>query len=576
MIRWFAVLTLVLAQSVHAIDLKDEDTYWQSVTFTIDQALTFLDLFNKVSVIPNGACYIKTDNGKPAPSAEGYGSCVKAVQTLGSFLEPMETMIPKSELSDPQYKTVKVIKDLGSFVLVEGTPDLSAFAKMKPQEKVASIANDRKQTMDAAAVEVQKIVSTGKFPLDFHALLKEMAAKAPKSVIPAKMAVAIASGYLLATDAHSHIDLTQQMQDTEANADQSLTGIGAELTMTDEVTTIVRPIPGGPSENLLKTGDQIVNVDDHDIAGMKLNQVVDMIRGQEHTTVKLVIKRGPETLPFSIQRAKIVIKNEQPSEVKDIDGLKVGVLKLLAFTDGNACTNLRADIKRMESADKVDAFILDLRDNGGGLLDQATCIGGLFVGRQPVVYTKDINTGRVVYTGYGPDSQATAKPMVVLINAMSASASEIVSGALQGYQRAWIVGDRSFGKASVQTGDMLTIDQHLTLFHTTARFYVPMKTANGKLDMRTNQRVGVVPDFSVPKKPDATADELFQMREAEIFPYALTAQTESWDSLRPQETAKVQDCLDKGKRADAKYASSPNQDYQQLKAEEVLACSLGK
>jgi carboxyl-terminal processing protease len=390
------------------------------------------------------------------------------------------------------------------------------------------------------------------------------------------LAVAIASGFLLATDAHSHIDLTQEMSETQSNADQSLVGIGAELTMTDDIATVVRAIPGAPSVQFLKPGDQIIVADGHDLTGMKLSQVVDLIRGQEHTVANLKIKRGPETLAFAITRAKILIKNEQSSEVQDLAGLKIGVLKLLTFTDFNACASLKADIHRMESTDKVDAFILDLRDDPGGLLDQATCIGGLFVGRQPIVYTKDLTSGRIERTEYGPENQVTTKPMVVMINGMSASASEIVSGALQGYKRAWIVGDRSFGKASVQTGDTLTIDQHLTLFHTTARFYVPIMTDNGTIEMRTNQRVGVVPDFMIPKKPDATPDDLFQMREAELFPYALTAQTESWDSLRPRETQKIQDCLDKGKRADAKYASTSGQDYQQLKAEEVLACAAGK
>jgi len=564
MIRVLSGLLFFLnMSSAHAIDIAKEDTYWKDVTLTLDQALSGLDGHLGPKVIPNSACYV---------NAQGFGSCVKAIQTLGALLTPADSLIPKSGMNNPLWKGQKVIRDYGSFVLVEGAQDPATLAALKPQERIQAIQDDLNSTLQAAADEIKGAVP-GNTPIDFHALAHELAAKAPASIPQGKLAVAIAGGFMLATDAHSHFDLTQEMNDSNTDADQSLTGIGCELMMQNGLPTVVKPIVGGPSEKILNSGDVIMQANGQDFAGWPLDKVVEALRGPEHTVVQLSVLRGQEKLNPQITRAKIVIKNVDGHVVQDFQP-KVGYLHLGSFIDAQGCDKLKAQIQNMQTNDKVDSFILDLRGNPGGEINQAICIGGLFAGRQPIVYVKDLQTGKIAETGTGPAPAATDKPMVVLINGGSASASEIVSGALQGLERAWIVGDRSFGKASVQSGSPLSLDPHLMFFHTTARFYVPMKVGDGPLQMRTNQRVGVVPDFSVPFKPNATPDELFTMREGEMYPYSLTAETNSWDSVRPAQVATIQNCVTGEGGADKLYASRPGYDYQLLKAEEVLACSL--
>lgn len=569
--KTLVALVFSLTCTAHAIDLNhsNEDAYWKEIKFTVDLALTFLDYQvggkGNAATISNGACYMQP---------EDFGACVKALQTLGLMLNPSMSIIPKTALSDASWKSVKVVRDLGLMVLVEGRLDTAVLAAFKPQERVAYVQEDRTRIL-AAGKAVIASIRTNRFPIDFHSLALEMRANAPADVPEGKIAVAVASGFMLAIDPHSHFDLTKLMQESDRNADQSLTGIGAELTMQDGMPTVVKPIAGGPSEKILQNGDVILQADGQVLKGLPLDKVVGLLRGAEHTQVRLKIQRGANQLETQITRAKIVLLNVEPRVSEDL-GRTIGYVRLGSFMDDQACTKIKADIQRMQNQDKVEALILDLRNNGGGALDQAICIGGLFAGQQPIVYVKDLNTGKIVGTGKGLWPAITNKPMVVLINSGSASASEIVSGALQGLERAWLVGDRSFGKASVQSGAPLRVDPNLMFFRTTARFYVPMKGIGGTLQMRTNQRVGVVPDFEVPVKPNSTPEGLFSMREGDLFPYSLTAETKSWDLLRPSEAAVIQNCLDTGKRADGLYASRPGQDYQLLKAEEVLACELGK
>jgi carboxyl-terminal processing protease len=233
--------------------------------------------------------------------------------------------------------------------------------------------------------------------------------------------------------------------------------------------------------------------------------------------------------------------------------------------DRNACEVIGQKIEKL-TADGAKGLVFDLRGNGGGLLDEAICIGGLFAGQKVIVKVKDLEANSFEDKPSFHDS-ITSLPLVILIDAGSASASEVVSGAMQDHRRAWILGERSFGKGTVQAPQPF-LSRDIVLFRTIQRFYQPLG--------RTNQLVGIFPDFEVPATPDATADERFRLREADIYPHALKAESGDWKQPRPDEVSAVGACVAKDSLAKKAYAAAKAKkaavDYQLLSAEEVLKC----
>jgi carboxyl-terminal processing protease len=282
--------------------------------------------------------------------------------------------------------------------------------------------------------------------------------------------------------------------------------------------------------------------------------------------VKLKVLRDGKEISLDIVRDTIKQDNLEAKVVSDL-GRKIGVIKLRSFMDKNACGKMGQKLLSLESTDKVEGIVLDLRGNGGGLLDQAVCMGGLFFGKKVVVKVRDLQGG-TFKDMFGSLPAATALPVVALIDAGSASASEVLSGALQDQQRAWVVGERSFGKGSVQAPSIFAGNEKIVLYKTVQRFYQPLG--------RTNQIVGIEPNFVRPIKPNATEEERFALRERDYFPNALDAESQAWVETRKEKVAKVESCVASGKLAEKKYAeltaARSNADYQLLAAQEVLNC----
>lgn len=256
-------------------------------------------------------------------------------------------------------------------------------------------------------------------------------------------------------------------------------GIGAEISMRSDKLTIIRTLPGNPAEKSgLNAGDVIVSVNDVSATGLTVDQVVSKIRGEAGTTVKLSVQRGAELKEFVITRA--VISN--PSVSSSVtNGL--GTLTISRFDDKTA------ELARLAAQDfkkqGVKAIILDLRGNGGGYLAAAQEVAGLWLDNK-VVVTERTNGATVDTLKSGSDAILAGIPTTVLINAGSASASEIVAGALQDHGVAKLVGEKSFGKGSVQ--ELLPLSGGAQLKVTVARWYTP----NGK---NINQE-GIKPDVA--------------------------------------------------------------------------------
>lgn len=319
------------------------------------------------------------------------------------------------------------------------------------------------------------------------------------------------NSFATAIDPHTSYLSPDDSESFNDNLNLSLEGIGAVLTSEDEYTVINSILPGSPAEKSrkLKAKDKIVGVRQadgsyEDIIGWRLNEVVKKIKGPKGTKVTLDIERGEgsqlTTFSVDIIRDKVRLQDSEAKiEVKEHDGRKVGVLKIKSFY-----TNLHQDIMRELSRLKkdgtdIEALIIDLRNNGGGLLPEATLSSGLFIKQGPIVLVRDAR-GNVIPQFDTDPSVAYDGPLVVLINRLSASSSEIMAAALRDYGRALVIGDTSFGKGTVQQSKPLSRvydfndNEFGSIHYTIAKFY--------RITGGSTQLKGVSPDIYLPTNVD--------------------------------------------------------------------------
>ena len=259
--------------------------------------------------------------------------------------------------------------------------------------------------------------------------------------------------------------------------------------MEDGLIKVVAPIDETPAAKAgILANDLIVKVNDDQVQGMTLNQAVEKMRGPANTKVRLTIMRKGQDKPIEVSLMREVIRVR--SVRSNVDGDDVGYIRMTQFTEQttDGLKKAIADITRKVSNDKLKGYILDLRNNPGGLLDEAISVSSAFIQRGEIVSTRGRNPEETQrFTAHGGDL-TKGKPLIVLINGGSASASEIVAGALQDQKRATILGTRSFGKGSVQTIIPLGSDNG-ALRLTTARYFTPSG--------RSIQAKGIVPDIEV-------------------------------------------------------------------------------
>lgn len=349
---------------------------------------------------------------------------------------------------------------------------------------------------------------------------------------------AFENSFAAAIDPHTNYFGPVESENFNDDMNLSLEGIGAVLSQEDEYTVIVQIMPGSPAEKSkkLKPKDKIVAVkQEHgkfeDIIGWRLTEVVKKIKGKKGTKVVLEIERGEgaaaKTFNVELTRDKIRLQDkEAKSKVyTSYDGRKIGVITISSFyTD--LSLNVKRELSKLES-ESVDGIIVDLRNNGGGLLPEAVYTTGLFIKDGPVVLVRDVNGNESAYDD--TDASMLYKgPLVVLINRLSASSSEIMAAALQDYGRALIVGDTSYGKGTVQQSRPLTRLYDLigadlgSIHYTIAKFY--------RINGGSTQLKGVTPDIAMPTLIDVT--EFGEKTE----PNAL-----NWDKIAPSKYQKYSD-----------------------------------
>jgi carboxyl-terminal processing protease len=302
----------------------------------------------------------------------------------------------------------------------------------------------------------------------------------------AKLIKGAINGMLSKLDPHSSYMDPQQFRDMQVEETGEFGGLGLEVTMEDGMVKVIAPVEGTPAaEAGLQSGDLITAINGKDIQDLTLEDAVEKLRGRVHTPVTITITRKGLEKPVDVKIVRDII---HIIPVKyDAEG-SVGYIRITSFND-QAASDLRAAIEDLSKkvGPKLKGYVIDLRNDPGGLLDQAILVSNTFLDHGEIVSIKGRHPDQTrVYNAHPGDLTKGAK-LVVLINGGSASASEIVAGALKDNRRATIVGTRSFGKGSVQT--IIPLPNKGALRLTTARYFTPSG--------RSIQAEGIEPDFVV-------------------------------------------------------------------------------
>ncbi|MCB2092958.1 MAG: S41 family peptidase [Rhodobacteraceae bacterium] len=315
-----------------------------------------------------------------------------------------------------------------------------------------------------------------------------------------KLIEAAINGMLTSLDPHSSYLPPKDFKDMRVQTSGEFGGLGIEVTQEEGFIKVVSPIDGTPAFNAgILAGDFITHVDGESVLGLTLDQAVDLMRGPVGSEIIVTVARKGRDEPFDVSIIRDTIK--LTAAKARLEG-KTVVLRVTTFNEqtyDNMEEGLKKAVADAGGMDKVNGFVLDLRNNPGGLLTQAISVSDAFLDKGEIVSTRGRNPQDSERFNAHKGDLADGKPIVVLINGGSASASEIVTGALQDHHRAVVVGTKSFGKGSVQTIVPLRGEGAMRL--TTARYYTPSG--------RSIQSLGISPDIVVeqPKvDPNAVAD----------------------------------------------------------------------
>ena len=340
----------------------------------------------------------------------------------------------------------------------------------------------------------------------FGEVMERAKASYVEEVTDKKLIESAINGMLTSLDPHSSYLDTDDFSYMSEQTKGKFGGLGIEVTMDNGLVLVVSPIDDTPAYKAgIKAGDYITHIDGETVIGMNLNDAVSKMRGKIGTKVKLSIRRANEK-PFDVtlKREEIKIQSVK-TEIKNDDVLYIRISSFAEENDkeiAKAVSNAKKKLK-----DKLAGIVIDVRNNPGGLLDQAVTVSDLFLDKGEIVSTRSRNEEDTVkYTAEQGDI-AKNLPIVVIINEGSASASEILAGALQDHHRAIVIGEKSFGKGSVQT--VIPLGEYGAMRITTARYYTPSG--------RSIQAKGIEPDIVVkPAKVELLESYGLNITEADL------------------------------------------------------------
>jgi carboxyl-terminal processing protease len=394
-----------------------------------------------------------------------------------------------------------------SFVLLAGVCLLGLVTLFSPAvREVATAARDTYESLEAFA----NIISI----VQKHYVDEVSAEQLVQGAI---------DGMMMSLDPHSAYLTPELYKELQVDTRGTFGGLGIEITVRDEVLTIITPIEDTPAFRAgVKPGDQIMKIDGQLTKGMSLMKAVSMMRGPKGSQVSLTLRREGATEPVEVKLTREVIRVKSVKDAKLYEG-RYAYVRLAQFQEGTS-RELESAIDKLKGQLKgraLEGLMLDLRNDPGGLLNEAVKVADLFLDAGLIVYTEGrVGSQKQRFLAHN-DGTEPGLPMVILVNEGSASASEIVAGALQDHRTAVVVGTQTFGKGSVQT--ILPLDDESALRLTTARYYTPSG--------RSIQATGITPDVVVePAVQVASAGDRFQVREADLSGHIENRQAKATDA----------------------------------------------
>jgi carboxyl-terminal processing protease len=359
-----------------------------------------------------------------------------------------------------------------------------AFAVLAAGFTMVSLARDS-STPDSNSVFYQQLDRFGE-------VLERVRSDYVEKPEDAKLIESAINGMFMALDPHSSYLNPKQFRDIQAQTQGEFGGLGIEVTMEDGVIKVVAPLDDTPAARAgILSGDLIVALDKEQIQGLTLEEAVEKMRGPVNSVISLTVMRKGMDDPFDVKIVRDVI-HIKPVRYNAEDD--VGYIRITSFNEQTTRDLQKAvETLRNDIGPKLKGYLIDLRNNPGGLLDQAVSVSDAFLDDGAIVEVKGRKPEEMQRANAKPGDITDGQQLVVLINGGSASASEIVAGALRDHHRAAIVGTRSFGKGSVQT--IIPLGSHGALKLTTARYYTPAG--------QSIQAKGIEPDAFVEQKlPD--------------------------------------------------------------------------
>lgn len=349
-----------------------------------------------------------------------------------------------------------------------------------------------------------------------------------------KLIEAAINGMLSSLDPHSSYLNPESYDGMKVQTRGKFGGLGIEVTMENGFVKVVAPIDDTPAAKAgIQAGDLITHLDGEPVLGLTLAEAVDKMRGLVDTDLTLTIRRAGEAEPLEITLTRAIITVQSVRGRLEDDGIIY--IRISSFTE-QTDSGLRKTVGdlKAEAGDSFKGLILDLRNNPGGLLDQAIAVSDDFLEKGEIVSTRGRKQGDAQRYNAKPDDIIDGKPIVVLINGGSASASEIVAGALQDHRRAVILGTQSFGKGSVQT--IVPLQGNGAMRMTTARYYTPSGTSI--------QAKGIVPDIEVEQAKLEVLESARRRSEADLRNHLDNGEEEQSTDVPTATTADGEEIVD--------------------------------
>lgn len=340
-----------------------------------------------------------------------------------------------------------------------------------------AVAKEQKKEEDISTYELLNI---------FGEVMERTKASYVEDVSDKKLIESAINGMLTSLDPHSSYLNAEDFKYMNEQTSGKFGGLGIEITMENSVVKIISPIDDTPAAKAgLKAGDYITEIEGETVVGQTLNEAVSKLRGKVGTKVKITIRRA-NTKPFTVTLKREEIKVQSVKhEIKNDDVLYIRISAFNEDIDENISKAVKDTQSKLKG--KLTGIVIDVRNNPGGLLDQAVKVSDLFLEQGEIVSTRSRNEEDTVKYSATPGDIANNLPIVIMINEGSASAAEILAGAMQDHHRAIILGEKSFGKGSVQT--VIPLRNKGAMRITTARYYTPSG--------RSIQAKGIEPDVEV-------------------------------------------------------------------------------